>query len=256
MGGPAINDLVNQAFGKSSSDSSSVVHETTATGKPGKAPGQSGGKDKPKPKPAIPDSTRKKKDIKYLSKKHDVAKKEKIAKDLAEKAAKEADAKKKAEQEAAAKKAAEEAAAAKAAEEAAKKKAEQEAAEKAAKEKEAAEKKKKEESGGGGGSKGAPTFDDWVQDKKGEFKGPHDALEAYQKEFGKDIPGAGMGAGGKEGKAGSGSGEGGKEGKSGSGTGKNAGATEHFKQQEAKAAEAAKKAAQAAAAEAAKKKNP
>ena len=65
-----------------------------------------------------------------------------------------------------------------------------------------------------------PTFEQWLDSiGKGKFKGPHEALTAYQKEHGAKIPGAGVGGGGKAQSAGSGTGGGGKAGKAGSQTG-------------------------------------
>ena len=62
--------------------------------------------------------------------------------------------------------------------------------------------------------KSTPTFEEWIGNVgKGKFKGPHEALTAYQKEHGANIPGAGMGAGGKANQAGSGTGQGGAAGK-------------------------------------------
>ncbi|QDP53441.1 MAG: hypothetical protein GOVbin4296_51 [Prokaryotic dsDNA virus sp.] len=76
--------------------------------------------------------------------------------------------------------------------------------------------------------KAAPTFNEWIEvQSKGKFKGPHEALTAYQLEFGDIIPGAGLGGGGSEGKAGSGSGGGGLADQAGSGTGKFSKLSEH-----------------------------
>ena len=99
------------------------------------------------------------------------------------------------------------------------------AAAKAAAEKAKIAEKQKEK---GDKPKSAPTFEDWLGNiGKGKFSGPHEALSAYQKEFGANIPGAGVGAGGKAGQAGSGTGQGGKAGKAGSGTGKHSAISEH-----------------------------
>lgn len=83
------------------------------------------------------------------------------------------------------------------------------------------EKREKEQKEKEQGKKVAPTFEEWLNNVgKGKFKGPHEAVQAYQMEYGDIIPGAGFGGGGSEGKAGSGSGGGGEAGKAGSGTGK------------------------------------
>ena len=56
--------------------------------------------------------------------------------------------------------------------------------------------------------KKVPTFQQFLdQVGKGKFKGGAEAHAAYQKEFGSQIPGAGMGAGGKAGVPGSSSGK-------------------------------------------------